>query len=191
MAVAEASPLTSRGGGVVAFAGLDADRTVVWLRGEHDLSTVTAVAETLARAIAVDDADFVVDMSEVEFIDASTVRLIVRTREFLHSRSRSLVLRSPSPCALAMLDRCGLAHLVDPSPATVRPMARSDGALVVGLAGLPAERRNRRAERPTPIPRGVGIPVRIVPSAAASRMASLLLTDPVDDGARAVDSRGP
>jgi hypothetical protein len=47
MALAESSSVTSSRGPVV-FPVSDADRTVVWLRGEHDVSTVTALSETMA-----------------------------------------------------------------------------------------------------------------------------------------------
>ena len=57
--------------GVARAAG----RTVVWLRGEHDISTVDALANVLARAIAFDD-DVVVDLCDVEFMGAATVGVI-------------------------------------------------------------------------------------------------------------------
>lgn len=87
----------------------DAYRSVVWLRGEYDLSTLTAVSETLARAIAVDEADVVVDLSEVTFMGAETVGMIVRARAFLGLRSRSLELRCPSARARRVLDLCDIA----------------------------------------------------------------------------------
>src|SRR5665213_4418132 len=77
-------------------AAWDADNAVVWLRGEHDISTLPALREILLRAIGHDDADLTLDLSEVTFIDAATVGTIVRTREFLRFWSRSLTLRSPS-----------------------------------------------------------------------------------------------
>ena len=83
--------------GPVAFPARDADRTVVWLRGEHDICTVPALSQILARAIALDDGDLVVDLSGVQFMDASTVGVILRARDFLRLQSRSLALRSPSP----------------------------------------------------------------------------------------------
>lgn len=99
---------------LVSSAGTDADRTVVWLRGEHDSSTVDAVTETIARAIALDDADLVVDLSGVQFMGAATVGAIMRAAECLRSRSRSLALRSPSRCARRVIDLCGLEGLLDP-----------------------------------------------------------------------------
>jgi anti-anti-sigma factor len=95
------------------------------LRGEHDVSTVTALSETLARAIAADHADLVVDLSGVQFMDAATVGVIVRAREFLGARSRCLTLRSPSRCASRVLHLCG----VDDRTAVAR------GAAVARRAG--------------------------------------------------------
>jgi anti-anti-sigma factor len=64
--------------GPLTFPAPAADRTVVWLRGEHDVSTVSALSQTMARAIALDDGDLVVDLSGVQFMDAATVGVIVR-----------------------------------------------------------------------------------------------------------------
>jgi anti-sigma B factor antagonist len=115
-----------------AFAGHDADRTVVLLHGEHDASTVTALSEHMARAIALDDADLVVDLSGVEFMDAATVRLIIRAREFLAVRSRSLTLRSPSRRARRLLDICGLDDHLDRHP--VGAARVTSGVLTLALA---------------------------------------------------------
>ena len=51
---------------------------------------------TMARAIAVDETDLVIDLSEVTFMNAATVAVIIRAEAFLRDRSRSLTLRSPS-----------------------------------------------------------------------------------------------
>jgi anti-sigma B factor antagonist len=91
-----------------ALAPADSDRHVVLLCGEHDLSTMTALSETLARAIAADHADLVLDLSGVQFMDAAIVGVIVRAREFLGVRSRRLTLRSPSRCASRVLHLCGV-----------------------------------------------------------------------------------
>jgi anti-anti-sigma factor len=91
----------------------DADRNVVCLRGEYDMSTAPALAALLAAAIGRDGTEVVIDLSGVEFIDAATIGVIIRAREFLQSRapSRSLTLRSPSPCARRILGLCGVAEL--------------------------------------------------------------------------------
>ena len=113
MALAESSSVTSCRG-PVAFPARDCDRTVVWLRGEHDVSTVAALSQTMARAIALDDGDLVIDLSGVDFMDAATVGVIVRARDFLELQSRSLTLRAPSTCAARVLDLCDLADVREP-----------------------------------------------------------------------------
>ena len=92
-------------------------RTVVWLSGEYDIATVGDLAKVLAGAIALGDADLVVDLAEVEFIDAATIGLLIRARNFLRPRSRQLTLRNPSRCAQRIIDVCGLAGLIDSAPA--------------------------------------------------------------------------
>jgi len=95
--------------GLVVLAGYDGDRIVVWLRGEHDISTVAALSEMMDQAIALGDGDLIVDLSNVDFMSAATVGIIVRTRECLRLRSRSLALRSPSVRSRRVLDLCGVA----------------------------------------------------------------------------------
>ena len=85
---------------------------VVWLRGEHDRSTAAALSIVLARAIAAGDTDVVVDLSRVEFMDASTARVIAQARERLRVQSRLLFLRSPSRPAWRVVALCGLADSV-------------------------------------------------------------------------------
>jgi anti-anti-sigma factor len=126
-----------------ASAGRNADRTVR-LRGDYDISTVAALSETLARAIALADADVVVDLSRVRFMDAATIGVIVRARSGLRLRSRSLTLRSPSPCARRVLDLCGLTYLLDPGVDCEPSPAWADADLpAAGQATSVARRRGR------------------------------------------------
>jgi len=121
----------------LAFAERDSDRTVVWLRGEHDASTVTTLWETMGEAIALDDADLVVDLSGVEFMGSATVGVIIRAREALRPRSRLLTLRCPSRCAQRVLDIYGLTNLLDSRPIdpTIGPWADFGAASMAGLDG--------------------------------------------------------
>jgi anti-anti-sigma factor len=95
----------------------------VWLSGEHDLSTVDALSQTLARAFALDDADVVLDLSDVQFMGAATIDVIVRASGVLDLRSRVLTLRSPSEPARRVVDLCGLAELVEASFVDAQPLA--------------------------------------------------------------------
>jgi anti-anti-sigma factor len=157
---------------VTAFAGRNPDRTVVWLRGEHDVSTVAALSEIMARAIALDDADVVVDLSDVQFMGAATVGVIIRAREFLRLRSRTLVLRSPSECARRILDVCGHADLLDPRPVDATPLTGTAGALGTWVEVPASDRIDRRPDDPAPKPRSAPDPVPVGRASAAMRLSS-------------------
>jgi anti-anti-sigma factor len=130
-----ALPLTFLEAIFLSPAEWDADTGVVWLRGEHDISTTPVLFEVLTEALVAADADLMLDLSEVLFMDASTVAVFARIRESLEERSRSLVLRSPSRCANRVLDLCGFRDLVPDSPVgTIHPLEH-----VVALRAL-AER---------------------------------------------------
>jgi anti-sigma B factor antagonist len=101
------------------FVSRDGDRSVVWLVGEQDIATVSVLAEMLTNMASLDDADLVVDLSEVSFIDAATLSVLIRGRNVLQGRSRNLTLRAPSRCAQRVLEMCGVADLIDP-PALAR-----------------------------------------------------------------------
>jgi anti-anti-sigma factor len=90
----------------------DADTGVVWLRGELDISTNPVLSQVISEALVAADADLVLDLSEVLFIDASTVAVFARTQDALAARSRSLVLRAPSRCANRVLELTGFLDLV-------------------------------------------------------------------------------
>jgi anti-anti-sigma factor len=157
---------------VTAFAGRNSDRTVVWLRGEHDVSTVAALSEILARAIALDDADVVVDLSEVQFMGTATVGVIIRAREFLRVRSRFLVLRSPSECARRILDLCGQSDLLDPRIADATPLTGPAGALGTWVAVPATDRIDRRTDASAPVPSSAPYPVPVGRASAARRLSS-------------------
>jgi anti-anti-sigma factor len=99
-----------------ADGGLAAGPTVVWLSGEHDASTDSALSLTLARAIAFDPRGLVLDLSEVTFMSTSTLGVIVRAREYLREHSASLTVRSPSQPVLLLVSACGLGYLLGPGP---------------------------------------------------------------------------
>ena len=92
-------------------------RTVLWLEGEHDFGSADALTDILASAIAADDADIVIDMSETRFVGLATVDLLVRAKALLASRDRNLTLRSPSRTTARVLGICGFASLVEPASA--------------------------------------------------------------------------
>jgi anti-anti-sigma factor len=129
-----------------AVVGRDGDRIVVWLDGEHDIATSGELSATLVQAIAIGDDDLVVDLSEVQFMDASTIGVIVRARNLLLSRARSLSLRDPARCARRVLDVCGLAELIDSGPRR----SETAGALGSWVAVPASDRAEHRADGSVP-----------------------------------------
>ena len=151
--------------------GADGD-IVIWLRGEHDISTDDALSLTLARAVALDDSGLVLDLSDVEFMSASTLGVIVRAREFLRGRSLSLTVRSPSARARRAMGACHLDDLLGPGPE--KPGDEKKNALGTWVEVPSAPRGDQQA---APSPRGAEhVPVR------AGRT--------VDLGARALRAEG-
>ena len=96
--------------------GPETSPTVVWLHGEHDISTDGALCRALACAIALNDAALVLDLSDVRHISASTLGVIVSARKLLRQQSRSLTVRSPSAFVRRIIGICGLDELFGPGP---------------------------------------------------------------------------
>ena len=128
MAVVEQPPLTVFKGGQVAAGEGDTRRTVVWLHGEHDVSTVDELEAALVSAVSLDHVGFTIDLSDVRFIDLVAIGAIERTHEALRSQSRSLELRSPSPFIRRLLELCGLGALVTPGSPSASPTSGAAGA---------------------------------------------------------------
>ena len=126
---------------------------VVWLWGDHDLSTDETLSATLARAIAVDSVGLVLDLSEVESMAPSTLEVIVRAREFLRQRSASLTVRAPSAPARSSIEACALPDLLDANPATAG--AEQARALGSWVAVPSAERDDGQPGPTTPEPQRV------------------------------------
>lgn len=95
------------------LVSFDGSRTVVWLRGEHDIATSGVLAATLDWAIAARDTSVVVDMRRVTFIDAGTIGVLVRARNHLRADGRDLAPRSLSACARHVLATYGLGDWVE------------------------------------------------------------------------------
>jgi len=115
MTLTESSSVISPLEDLAAATGPNANRIVVWQRGENDISTKMAFSHTMAQGTVCDEGDLVVDLSGVTFMDAATVGVLIWTRNDLRLQCRSLTLRSPSGSARRVLDLCGLTDLLDPS----------------------------------------------------------------------------
>lgn len=161
----------------------EADCTVVWVRGEHDIATRVSLVVVIARAAQRNDADLVVDLSRVTFMDASTIGAIVGSRNRLRSQGRSLHVRAPSPAAARVLELCGLGSLVQPSRVeAVHPsgVAAALGTWVHVRPIQPGRAAGGDRARATALP-ATGAPQRALATADV-RVEKAATTDDVDGG---------
>ena len=130
-------------------AGEDARHTVVWLHGEHDLSTSGSVAAVIARVSEIDKADVVVDLSEVAFMDGSIVNALIRSQNELSARGLFLFIRAPSAPALHTLRLCGATSLVM-AVARIHPTGSAAALSTwVDVPAQPTAKREQPEERVT------------------------------------------
>ena len=91
----------------------EADRTIVALRGEADASTTAILSDAVSRVIASRAGNVVVDLSQLEFVDTATVRVIATAHHLLASQGRTLAVRSPSRLGRQVLELFALTHLIE------------------------------------------------------------------------------
>jgi anti-sigma B factor antagonist len=138
MTLTEASS-TNTSESQAGVTGRVVDGNVIWLEGEYDLATVSALSETIARAMESGGGELVIDLSGVQFIDATTIGVIIKARNDLDRQQRSLALRAPSKFARRVLELCDLAALLDPpssSSSSAGPFpVEADSPPVGGVGG--------------------------------------------------------
>jgi len=71
------------------------DTCLFRLTGEFDLSNAWKIEDALIDAIRHEDRDIVVDLSAVRFMDAQTVRVLVKARAAAERREIAFVLVPP------------------------------------------------------------------------------------------------
>ncbi len=109
---------------------------VVRISGEQDCSTIEALTQSFASAFASHDDTVVVDLSDVSFMDSSTVHLLHRIRDTLARSGRTLILRRPSPQAARTL-----SHIEAIQPQGFIIELSSSHATVSAVESSPDERR--------------------------------------------------
>lgn len=142
------------------------ESALVWLLGEHDISTVKALSAIIDRAITFNSSDLILDLSEVSFMDVATVEVIVRAREYLDLRARSLVLRSPPRCARLVLELCGLTYEADPTSISRESFPTGDPNEFAAPPG-------QREPAPLPGPEPTETPVLVSASSLIDEVSSV------------------
>jgi len=85
--------------------------TVIFVEGEIDMATAERLRNALESHMGPEQS-IVLDMSGVEFMDSSCLRMLVQARGKLTGDGGSLVLRNPSPAAHRLLSVAGAEYLL-------------------------------------------------------------------------------
>lgn len=95
----------------VRLTAIDLDADTLVLEGEIDAHTAPDLAARYVELPA-GDGDFVIDMSKVDFMDSSGLRIIIELHQRAEQASRRLVLRTPSQPVIRLIEVSGLnGHL--------------------------------------------------------------------------------
>ncbi len=106
------------------------------LAGELDVADVAEVEQALDAAIADSSGAFLVDLVELDFLDSSGIRVLLRARALLGREDRVLALVGPTGPVRRALDLTGVADLFTIYATRDDAAARSCRRSRNGAAGL-------------------------------------------------------
>ena len=81
------------------------------VRGDVDLATAQALDDALADAIRETDGALAVDLSGVEFLDSSGLKVLLRARALLGREDRALVVVCPLGRVHRVFELCGVLEV--------------------------------------------------------------------------------
>jgi anti-anti-sigma factor len=84
------------------------------LRGELDMSTLGQLEDRLQRAVLESAGAFVVDLSDLTFMDSSGVNALLRARSLLGREERALVVVCPPGNVRRVLELIGVMDVLGP-----------------------------------------------------------------------------
>jgi len=87
------------------------DETGVAVRGEVDLSVVPELELALETAIMESDGAFVIDLTDLEFIDSTGLQVLLRARGLLGREDRALAVVCPHGPVRRVFELSGLSEL--------------------------------------------------------------------------------
>jgi len=88
------------------------DATVIHVRGEIDMSTCERLRDVIEPHLGPQQA-IVLDLSQVEFMDSSSLHVLEEARGKLTADGGSLILRNPSQAARLLLTAAKAQYLLD------------------------------------------------------------------------------
>ena len=87
--------------------------SVLALHGYVEASTAQLLVDSMSSLIEWSVGDVIVDLTEVEFIDIASVRVLDLARQLLWREGRYLTFRAPSKLAAVVLGLFGLTSLIE------------------------------------------------------------------------------
>lgn len=81
------------------------------LAGELDVAEVQRLEHEVDDAVAASEGAFAIDLTELEFLDSSGIRVLLRARALLGREDRSFLLVCPPGAVLRALELTGVADL--------------------------------------------------------------------------------
>jgi anti-sigma B factor antagonist len=102
----------------------------VALAGELDIAEVPRLELALDAAVAETSGAFVVDLSDLDFLDSSGIRVLLRTRALLGREDRTLVVVCPYGPIRRAIELTGVSDLFPMFPsrdAAARALAPANG----------------------------------------------------------------
>ena len=91
-------------------AGLQAPGVAV--RGDIDITTAPCLEQALDAAIRTSRGAFVLDLTDVEFLDSSALHALLRARALLAREDRALAIVCPPGHARRLFELAGIADLL-------------------------------------------------------------------------------
>jgi len=96
----------------------------VAVRGEVEIATAPTLMAAVEEAVRRSHGPFVIDMSEVDFLDSTGIHCVVRARALLGREDRALAILRPRDNVRRVLTLAGLDDLV-PVYASAAELARA------------------------------------------------------------------
>ncbi len=89
-----------------------AEPVVIRPCGELDIATSEQLRAELAAAAGTGVSEVIVDLTDVTFLDASAIGVLVSTASELRQQQRALLLAHPGPLARKLLHICRLGRVL-------------------------------------------------------------------------------
>jgi anti-anti-sigma factor len=96
-----------------AVVAIDGAAATIALSGDIDIATVARLRDCLAQCKSEGCIRIALDMSDVRFVDSSSINFVAWAEKILEPERGRLTILNPSPMATRVLELSGLADLIE------------------------------------------------------------------------------